>query len=130
MGEPKLSRMKDKRWSLDGMTALVTGGTRGIGLVTYFTNIFPFLQLFTFSCLFLIRHAIVEELAEFGASIHVCSRKEEDINRCLEEWKKKGFNVTGSVSDVLHRHQRQTLMETVSSIFQGKLNILVRLNHS
>nr|XP_007140491.1 hypothetical protein PHAVU_008G117000g [Phaseolus vulgaris]ESW12485.1 hypothetical protein PHAVU_008G117000g [Phaseolus vulgaris] len=101
MGEPKLSRMKDKRWSLDGMTALVTGGTRGIG------------------------HAIVEELAEFGASIHVCSRKEEDINRCLEEWKNKGFNVTGSVCDVLHRHQRQTLMETVSSIFQGKLNILV-----
>ncbi|ESW12460.2 hypothetical protein PHAVU_008G116600 [Phaseolus vulgaris] len=101
MGEPKLSSMKDKRWSLHGMTALVTGGTRGIG------------------------HAIVEELAEFGASIHVCSRKEEDINRCLEEWKKKGFNVTGSVCDVLHRHQRQTLMETVSSIFQGKLNILV-----
>ncbi|KAL9289832.1 hypothetical protein ACSQ67_024396 [Phaseolus vulgaris] len=101
MGEPKLSSIKDKRWSLHGMTALVTGGTRGIG------------------------HAIVEELAEFGASIHVCSRKEEDINRCLEEWKKKGFNVTGSVSDVLHRHQRQTLMETVSSIFQGKLNILV-----
>ncbi|ESW12487.1 hypothetical protein PHAVU_008G117200 [Phaseolus vulgaris] len=101
MGEPKLSSIKDKRWSLDGMTALVTGGTRGIG------------------------HAIVEELAEFGASIHVCSRKEEDINRCLEEWKKKGFNVTGSVCDVSHRHQRQTLMETVSSIFQGKLNILV-----
>ncbi|ESW12474.1 hypothetical protein PHAVU_008G116200 [Phaseolus vulgaris] len=101
MGEPKLSSMKDKRWSLDGMTALVTGGTRGIG------------------------HAIVEELAEFGASIHVCSRKEEDINRCLEEWKKKGFNVTGSVCDVLHRHQCQTLMETVSSVFQGKLNILV-----
>ncbi|KAL9289835.1 hypothetical protein ACSQ67_024399 [Phaseolus vulgaris] len=101
MGEPKLSSIKDKRWSLHGMTALVTGGSRGIG------------------------HAIVEELAEFGASIHVCSRKEEDINRCLEEWKKKGFNVTGSVCDVLHRHQRQTLMETVSSIFQGKLNILV-----
>ncbi|KAK7373778.1 hypothetical protein VNO80_07198 [Phaseolus coccineus] len=101
MGETKLNSIKDKRWSLDGMTALVTVGTRGIG------------------------HAIVEELAEFGASIHVCSRKQEDINRCLEEWKNKGFNVTGSVCDVLHRHQRQTLMETVSSIFHGKLNILM-----
>jgi Tropinone reductase 1 len=33
MAETKLSSFKDKRWSLQGMTALVTGGTRGIGLV-------------------------------------------------------------------------------------------------
>lgn len=26
----------DKRWSLDGATALVTGGTRGIGFVIYY----------------------------------------------------------------------------------------------
>ncbi|CAJ1800600.1 unnamed protein product [Sphenostylis stenocarpa] len=101
MGETKLSLVKDNRWSLHGMTALVTGGTRGIG------------------------HAIVEELAEFGASIHVCSRNQDDIDKCLQEWKNKGFNVTGSVCDVFHRDQRQTLMETVSSIFHGKLNILV-----
>jgi len=31
MAETKLSSFKDKRWSLHGMTALVTGGTRGIG---------------------------------------------------------------------------------------------------
>ncbi|XP_014497086.1 tropinone reductase homolog At5g06060-like [Vigna radiata var. radiata] len=101
MGEAKLSGIKDNRWSLHGMTALVTGATRGIG------------------------HAIVEELAEFGAAIHVCSRKQDDIDKCLEEWKKKGFNVTGSVCDVKHRDQRLKLMETVSSIFHGKLNILV-----
>ncbi|BAT84498.1 hypothetical protein LR48_Vigan03g144200 [Vigna angularis] len=101
MAEAKLSGVKDNRWSLHGMTALVTGGTRGIG------------------------HAIVQELAEFGAAIHVCSRKQNDIDKCLEDWKKKGFNVTGSVCDVKDREQRLKLMETVSSIFHGKLNILV-----
>jgi len=33
MAETKLSSFKDQRWSLQGMTALVTGGTRGIGSV-------------------------------------------------------------------------------------------------
>ncbi|XP_061360927.1 tropinone reductase homolog At5g06060-like isoform X8 [Gastrolobium bilobum] len=99
MAETKLS-MKDKRWSLHGMTALVTGGTRGIG------------------------HAIVEELAEFGAAVHICSRNQEDINKCLEEWKSKGLNVTGSVCDLLSHDQRKGLMETVTTIFHGKLNIL------
>ncbi|KAK7256784.1 hypothetical protein RIF29_30264 [Crotalaria pallida] len=100
MAETKLS-FKDKRWSLHGMTALVTGGSRGIG------------------------HAIVEELAEFGAAVHICSRNQEEINKCLEEWKSKGFNVTGSVCDVLSRDQRENLMEIVASTFHGKLNILV-----
>ncbi|CAI8612705.1 unnamed protein product [Vicia faba] len=101
MAETKLSSVKDKRWSLEGMTALVTGGTRDIG------------------------YAIVEELAEFGAAVHICSRNEDDINKCLEEWKSKGFNVTGSVCDILSHEQRKTLIENVSSIFHGKLNILV-----
>jgi Tropinone reductase 1 len=68
----------------------------------------------------------VEELAEFGAAVHICARNEDDIQKCLEEWKSKGFNVTGSVCDVLYRDQREKLMETVDSIFNGKLNILVR----
>ncbi|KAK4268726.1 hypothetical protein QN277_025338 [Acacia crassicarpa] len=92
---------KDKRWSLSGMTALVTGATRGIG------------------------QAIVEELAEFGAVVHICSRNQEDIDKCLKEWKSKGFRVTGSVCDVSSRDQRQSLMETVGAIFHGKLNILI-----
>ena len=68
----------------------------------------------------------MEELAEFGARVHICARNEDDINKCLEEWKSKGFNVTGSVCDILFHEQRKRLMEIVSSIFQGKLNILVR----
>jgi Tropinone reductase 1 len=92
---------RDTRWSLKGTTALVTGGTRGIG------------------------HAIIEELAGFGATIHTCSRNQAQLDQCLEEWKIKGFNISGSVCDLLYWDQRQKLMETVSSLFQGKLNILV-----
>ena len=71
------------------------------------------------------RRAIVEELAEFGAIVHTCCRKENELNQRLEEWKSKGFKVSGSVCDLISRPQRTQLMETVSSLFDGKLHILV-----
>ncbi|KAL4610669.1 hypothetical protein ACB092_08G066900 [Castanea dentata] len=71
---------RESRWSLQGMTALVTGGTKGIG------------------------YAVVEELASLGASIHT---------------------FTGLVCDVASRAQREELISTVPSLFNGKLNILI-----
>ncbi|XP_071710933.1 tropinone reductase homolog At2g29150-like isoform X2 [Rutidosis leptorrhynchoides] len=95
------SSTRTSRWSLTGTTALVTGGTRGIGF------------------------AVVEELMELGAAVHTCSRNENELNQRLEEWSAKGFTVTGSVCDLTSRPQREHLLQNVSSIFNGKLNILV-----
>ncbi|GLT43824.1 hypothetical protein SLA2020_177540 [Shorea laevis] len=94
-------KIGDSRWSLSGKTALVTGGTRGIG------------------------HAIVKELAGLGATVHTCSRNEAELNKCLKEWESQGFRVTGSVCDASCEDQRQKLVEEVASLFNGKLNILV-----
>ncbi|XP_062095528.1 tropinone reductase homolog At2g29150-like isoform X4 [Humulus lupulus] len=91
----------EKRWCLKGLTALVTGGTKGIGF------------------------AIVEELAGLGAAVHTCSRTETELNERVQEWKSKGYEVTGSVCDLTVRAQREDLINTVSSIFDGKLSILV-----
>ncbi|KAI7736104.1 hypothetical protein M8C21_004233 [Ambrosia artemisiifolia] len=83
------------------MTALVTGGTRGIG------------------------YAIVEELAGFGAAVHTCSRNQKEIDERLEEWKGKGYEVTASVCDLSSKENREELIKVVSSVFNGKLNILI-----
>lgn len=75
--------------------------------------------------LFMIRHAVVEELAGFGASVYTCSRNEAELNKCLKEWEGKGFVVSGSVCDASSRDQREKLIQEVASFFNGKLNILV-----
>jgi Tropinone reductase 1 len=72
-----------------------------------------------------IRYAIVEELAGFGAAVHICSRNQTEINERVGEWERKGFKVSGSVCDLSSRAEREKLIQTVSSVFDGKLNILV-----
>ncbi|CAL4990322.1 unnamed protein product [Urochloa decumbens] len=90
-----------ERWSLSGATALVTGGSKGIG------------------------HAIVEELAGFGARVHTCSSSVADLEECRHRWAEKGLNVTVSACDVAVRADRERLMDTVRDTFDGKLDILV-----
>lgn len=68
----------------------------------------------------------MEELVGFGAKVHTCARNEDELSKCLKEWNNLGFGVTGSICDLSVREQRGALMEEVSSVFQGKLNILVR----
>ncbi|KAB2606964.1 tropinone reductase [Pyrus ussuriensis x Pyrus communis] len=89
---------RERRWSLRGMTALV------LCIILFIS---PLVLCF-------LLYAIVEELAGLGAIVHTCSRNEVDLNDCLSQWEKKGFQVTGS-----------ELINKVSSLFDGKLNILI-----
>ncbi|OIT34947.1 tropinone reductase 1 [Nicotiana attenuata] len=92
---------EEGRWSLKGKTALVTGGSKGIG------------------------YATVEELAGLGAKVYTCSRNEKELQECLAIWRNKGFKVEGYVCDLLLRTERENLMRAVGDVFNGKLNILV-----
>ncbi|KAF8673015.1 hypothetical protein HU200_049087 [Digitaria exilis] len=94
-------RSREERWSLAGATALVTGGSKGIG------------------------HAIVEELAGFGAKVHTCARNADELEESRRRWAEKGLIVTVSVCDVSVRGDRERLMDTVKATFDGKLDILV-----
>ncbi|GJN05046.1 hypothetical protein PR202_ga22644 [Eleusine coracana subsp. coracana] len=101
MASSSVMSNKAERWSLAGATALVTGGSKGIG------------------------HAIVEELAGFGARVHTCSRNTAELEACRRRWAEKGLVVTVSVCDVSMGADRERLMETVKATFDGKLDILV-----
>ena len=94
------SETRNSRWSLAGMTALVTGGTHGIG------------------------YAVVEELAELGAAVHTCSRNEAELNQRLQEWSSKGFTVTGSVCDAASRPQREQLLEKIGEFLHTSCLII------
>ncbi|XP_049411144.1 tropinone reductase homolog At5g06060-like [Solanum stenotomum] len=92
---------KSSIWSLNGLAALVTGGTTGIG------------------------HAVVEELGGLGAKVYTCSKTESELNEPMQDWADRGIQVKGSACDVTCRDQRIELMKKVSSEFDGKLNILI-----
>ena len=94
------------RWGLEkGYTALVTGGSKGIG------------------------RAIVEELAgTFGCRVLTCSRSEEDLKECLGEWRASGLDIHGVVADVSTPDGRRTLLRKLDEILakdNGKLSALI-----
>ncbi|GJN16842.1 hypothetical protein PR202_gb03866 [Eleusine coracana subsp. coracana] len=94
---------REERWRLAGKTALVTGGSKGIG------------------------RAIVEELAGFGVRVHTCARHDADLQECLRRWRADDrlARVTATACDVSVRGDRERLVAAARDELGGRLDILV-----
>jgi len=89
--------MKDERWSLKNQTALITGGTKGIGA------------------------AITREFMNFGARVCVVSRSEEDIREMERQFPDQ---LTGIPQDMSQPDAPAKLIDRVEKVW-GELTILV-----
>ena len=92
--------MVSDRWRLDGLYALVTGGTKGIG------------------------YAIADELLQLGAAVYIAARNREEIEACVGTWQQKGFTAMGTVADLSSFEDRSRLMKELKSNW-NTLDLLV-----
>jgi gluconate 5-dehydrogenase len=87
-------------FDLSGRAAIVTGGSRGLGL------------------------EMAEGLAEAGASLMLCARREEWLVPTVEELRGRGFTVEGMLCDVGNQEQVQAVVDKTIEAF-GKVDILI-----
>ncbi len=87
-------------FDLSGRAAIVTGGSRGLGL------------------------EIAEGLAEAGASLMLCARREQWLTPALDAMRKRGVKVEGVICDVSDQQQVQRVVDETIRAF-GKVDILV-----
>lgn len=87
---------------LKGKTAMVTGGTRGIG------------------------YAVVKVYLENGASVALCGSRQETVDKALAKLKEENpdYKVIGLCPDLGNPEEVQKAVETVNETF-GSLDILV-----
>lgn len=85
---------------LSGKVALVTGGSRGLGM------------------------AIATAMAGKGADVAICGRKQENLDQAVEAFGQKGIKVMARVANVGKSSEIADLFQAVEQQF-GKLDILV-----
>jgi len=90
----------EKRWTLKGTRALVTGATKGIG------------------------RAVVEELAGLGASVGLVARNQSDVATAVEDMRARGMDVWGCGADVSTRDGRLLVVSSLPDHWSS-LDILV-----
>ncbi|XP_061715190.1 uncharacterized protein LOC133523553 [Cydia pomonella] len=85
---------------MKGKVAIVTASTEGIGF------------------------GIAKRLGNEGASVVICSRKDNNVQRAVKELRREGITVEGVACHVADAEQRKILFDTANAKFGG-LDILV-----
>ena len=87
-------------FDLTGKTAIVTGGSRGIG------------------------KEMAEGLAEAGANLMLCARRAEWLDETTAEFRARDFSVESALCDVAKQTDIQTVVDETIEKF-GKIDILI-----
>ena len=87
-------------FDLTGRTAIVTGGSRGLG------------------------REMAEGLCEAGARVMLCARRAEWLDATVNEFRERGFEVDGRTCDVSNAEDIQTVVDAALEAF-GRIDILV-----
>lgn len=87
-------------FDLTGKTAIVTGGSRGIG------------------------KEMAEGLAEAGANLMLCARREDRLTETVQEFRERNFHVHAKTADVSRAEDVQAIVDETIKYF-GKIDILI-----
>lgn len=100
VGLGRLLWRKMKEYELRGKTVLVTGGSRGLGLV------------------------LAREFAANGARVAICARDEQELAQAGDDLQSRGADVMAVKCDVTNMTEVETMMNRIRERF-GKIDVLV-----
>ena len=95
-----MTKSVQQLFDLTNRVAVVTGGSRGLG------------------------QEFAEGLAEAGASLMICARREQWLTPTLEEMRARGFKIEGRVCDVTDPQQVESVVAATIETY-GRIDILI-----